>query len=447
MSEGVFYLISTSFMNIPPATSPDFSLLSDQQKLVIKSFESGKNIFITGGAGSGKSHLLNFLKRNYGQFGLEVTASTGVAAVNVGGATIYSWAGIGLANLPIDQIVENILSKKFSRVRRRIRQVRALAIDEISMISAEVFEILDQVFRRVRENDKPMGGMQLLLFGDFLQLPPINKTSQNFNFCFKSESWIDLSPEIFVLEEIFRQTDKKFIKILNNLRFGKLDESDRAELQLRVRANDNGCAIRPTILTTHNVKVEKINEVELKKIPREEVVHVAEYFGAIDKIEFLKKNCMAPEFLKLKVGAQVMMIKNTYQKDGIINGSLGIIREFSSKKSYPLVEFANGKILTISPEEWLIEKFDEEKKLVVTESGVSQVPLILAWAMTIHKSQGLTLDKISCDLSDIFSPGQAYVALSRARSLSSIFIESINFDRISSNREAANFYQKLNSIG
>jgi hypothetical protein len=157
----------------------------------------------------------------------------------------------------------------------------------------------------------------------------------------------------------------------------------------------------------------------------------------------LKKNCIAAETLKLKVGAQVMMIKNTYQKEGIINGSLGIVRNFSPKKFYPIVEFVNGKILTIAPEEWLIEKYDEEKRLVVTEAGVNQVPLILAWAMTIHKSQGLTLDKISCDLSDVFSPGQAYVALSRARSLEGIFIESINFNRIATNREAVDFYKSL----
>jgi len=424
-------------------TSPDFSLLSDQQKLVIDSFEQGKNLFVTGGAGSGKSYLLNFLKRNYSQSGLEVTASTGIAAVNIGGSTIHSWAGIGLANLPIDQIVENIFSTKFSRVRRRIKQARALAIDEVSMISAEVFEILNQVFQRVRENKKPMGGIQMLLFGDFLQLPPINRSGNNFNFCFSSDAWKSLDPQVFVLEEIFRQRDADFIKVLNNLRFGRLDENDRAILESRIKADDKQLAIRPTILTTHNIKVEKINEVELKKIPREEVTHTAQYFGAVEKMEFLKKNCIAAEFLKLKVGAQVMMVKNTYQKEGIINGSLGIVRNFSPKKFYPIVEFTNGKILTISPEEWVIEKFDEEKKALVVEVGVTQVPLILAWAMTIHKSQGLTLDKISCDLSDVFSPGQAYVALSRARSLEGVFIESINFNRISSNHEAIGFYKNL----
>jgi ATP-dependent DNA helicase PIF1 len=421
----------------------DSNSLSDQQKSVVQSFESGKNIFVTGGAGSGKSHLLNFLKLNYSKFGLEVTASTGIAAVNIGGSTIHSWSGIGLANMPIDQIIENIFSKKFSRLRRRIKSTRALAIDEISMISAEVFEILDRVFRAVRENDLPMGGIQMLLFGDFLQLPPINRNSNELNFCFNSEVWKKLNLEVFLLQKIFRQNDQNFVKILNNLRFAEFDETDRKALESRVKAIDNNLAIKPTILTTHNFKVEKINELELKKIPREEKVYEAEYFGDNFKIEFLKKNSIVSGMLKLKVGAQVMMIKNTYQKEGIINGSLGIIRDFSPKKSYPLVEFANGKILTIAPEEWLIEKFDMEKKLMTLEAGVSQIPLILAWAITIHKSQGLTLDKISCDLSDIFSPGQAYVALSRARDLSGIFIESINFDKISSHQEAVRFYREL----
>lgn len=416
--------------------------LSPAQLEVVKSFEQGNNLFITGGAGSGKSYLLSFLKRNYAGLGLEVTASTGIAAVNIGGSTIHSWAGIGLANLPIAQIIENLLSPKLARVRRKIRRARALAIDEISMISAEVFEILNKVFQAVRENDEPMGGIQILLFGDFLQLPPVNRGGANFNFCFDSQTWRDLNLQSFVLDGSFRQSDETFVKILNNLRIGNLNKSDREILESRIAIEDIS-AIRPTILTTHNLKVEQINSLELKKIPREEIVHQAEYFGEPAKIEFLKKNCLAPELLSLKVGAQVMMIKNTYQKEGIINGSLGIIRDFSPRKNYPVVEFSNKKILTIAPEEWLIERFDEEKKIIVTDARTNQVPLILAWAMTIHKSQGLTLDKISCDLSDAFSPGQVYVALSRARSLEGVFIKSINFEKIFVDHAAVKFYRDL----
>ena len=183
--------------------------------------------------------------------------------------------------------------------------------------------------------------------------------------------------------------------------------------------------------------------MELKKIPREEKSFEAKYFGELNKVELLRKNCLAVESLKLKVGAQVMMIKNTYQKEGIINGSLGVVQDFSPKKFYPVVEFANGKILTIAPEEWLIDRFDHDSKQIITEAGVTQIPLILSWAITIHKSQGLTLDKISCDLSNIFSAGQAYVALSRARSLDSVFISSINFKKITTNYEAAKFYHEI----
>jgi ATP-dependent exoDNAse (exonuclease V) alpha subunit len=417
--------------------------LSKSQQEVIESFEAGENIFVTGGAGSGKSYLLNYLKQNYSKFGFEVAASTGVAALNIGGLTIHSWAGIGLANLPVDQIVENLLSARATKARARIRRTRALAIDEISMLSSEVLEILNYVFQKIRQNDRPMGGIQILLFGDFLQLPPVNKFGSDFNFCFNSDIWQSLNMRNFVLREIFRQSDEKFIKILNNLRFGNLDEDDVEALESRVKAKDNSLAIRPTILTTHNAKVEKINHSELQKIPRETINFEAKYYGLPDKIEFLKRNCIAQNSLNLKVGAQVMMIKNTYQKEGVINGSLGIVREFSSKKSYPVVEFAGNKILTIAPEEWLVERFDESKKAVICDAGMNQVPLILAWAMTIHKSQGLTLDKISCDLSDVFSPGQAYVALSRARSLEGVFIDAINFNKIRADNAAIDFYRSL----
>lgn len=420
----------------------DTTALSDEQRQVVTAFLEGKNIFVTGGAGSGKSFLLHFLKRNFSHLGLEITASTGIAAVNIGGVTIHSWAGIGLANLPVSEIIKNILSKKFSRVRRKILKAKALAIDEISMVSLEVFEILDRVFKVVRQSDLPMGGLQLVLFGDFLQLPPIQKNGE-VKFCFESQAWRNLHLETFTLEKIFRQKDEKFVRLLNNLRLGQVSDEDMEILLSRVNAKDKNIAIKPTILTTHNFKVEKINQEELKKIPRVESVFSANYSGDLYKIEFLKKNCIASESLKLKVGAQVMMIKNTYQKEGIINGSLGVIKDFSPKKSYPIVEFSNGKILTIAPEEWLVERFDEEKQSVVVDASLMQIPLILAWAITIHKSQGLTLDKISCDLSDVFADGQAYVALSRAVSLEGVFINSINFDRIRSNADAVRFYGQL----
>ena len=423
----------------------DKAQLSAKQQDIVNKFEAGSNIFVTGGAGSGKSFLLNYLKFNYAQSGLVVTASTGIAAVNIGGSTIHSWSGIGLGNLPVEKIVENLFSSKFARVRRKIIQAKALAIDEISMIAPQTLDLIDQVLRHVRQNDAAMGGLQILFFGDFLQLPPINKLSNDIDFCFNANCWPDLNLEIFNLEEKFRQKDQQFVKILDNLRYGELDNDDVDILQSRVDAKDSNIAIKPTILTTHNYKVEKINDYHLRNIVANEATYQAKYSGSQGKVDLLKKNCIAPEALKLKVGAQVMMTKNTYQKDGIINGSLGVVVDFSLKKKYPIVKFGNNVELTISPEEWLIESYDKAKQELVQEASVAQIPLILAWAITIHKSQGLTLDKISCDLSDIFSPGQAYVALSRARSLDGVFIEKINFSKIVSAKKAKEFYKKLSA--
>lgn len=417
-------------------------LLSEEQQEVVDSYIAGRNIFVTGSAGSGKSHLLNFLKSKYLNYGLNITASTGIAAVNIGGSTIHSWSGIGLANLPVEEIIRNIISKKFSKVRRKIMAAKSLAIDEISMISKDVFEILDRVFKEIRQNDRPMGGLQILLFGDFLQLPPVDKNGK-VDFCFNSPVWHDLNLVNFNLQEIFRQDDQEFIKLLNNLRLGKIDLDDKEKLLSRLEAKDENFAIKPTILTTHNYKVEQVNNFYLKNIVAKEQIYEAQYHGDKFKIEFLKKNCLALEKLHLKIGAQVMMIKNTYQKEGIINGSLGVIKVFSPKKSYPIVEFSNGKLITIKPEEWAVERFDEEKQLRVVDANMVQIPLILSWAITIHKSQGLTLDKISCDLGDVFSPGQAYVALSRARSLKGIFLQSINFDKICASKDAVSFYEDL----
>lgn len=428
-------------MNEEIFSNIEFQKLSPEKQNVIKSLEEGNNIFITGGAGTGKSYLLNFIKRHYVNHGLHLTASTGIAAVNISGSTIHSWSGIGLGNLPISQIIRNLLKPKSNKIRRKIQQANILAIDEISMISAEILEILDQVFKEIRLDDRPMGGLQMLFFGDFLQLPPISKFNEKADFCFKSKVWNDLNLEIFELTEIYRQKDKKFSDILNNIRFGKVGENEIEILSKRINASDNSPAIKPTILTTHNAKAEEINQAELRKIVDKQQNYQADYFGDKKKIELLQKNSIASPNLNLKIGAQVMMTKNTYQKDGIINGSLGIVRDFSPKKSFPIVEFSNGKTIKIKPEEWLIERFDEDKKELITEAGVIQLPLILSWAITIHKSQGLTLDKISCDLSSIFSPGQAYVALSRARNLEGVFIKSINFNKIKSDEEATRFYK------
>jgi len=418
--------------------------LSEDQKKVIYAIEDGSSIFVTGSAGTGKSHLLKYLKENYLDSGLHITASTGIAAVNVSGQTIHSWAGIGLANIPLENILENILSRKFSYLRKRIRSTAMLAIDEISMISAEIFDILDHVFKIVRDDERPFGGIQMILFGDFFQLPPISKDSDSKNnFCFNSIAWHNLNPQIFLLKTVFRQRDPKFVKILDNIRFGNIDEEDKEILSSRINAVDNDNSIKATILSTHNRQVEKVNIAELEQINSPSRFFEAKFTGDSKKREFLKKNCLASEKLELKIGAQVMMLKNTYQKHGIINGSLGIVTEFHAKSGYPIVKFNNGKIIVITPEIWSSEKFDKEKNQIKIEASIEQIPLILSWAITIHKSQGMTLDKIKCNLINVFSEGQIYVALSRVKNLDGLFINNINFDKIQTNENIVKFYRDI----
>jgi ATP-dependent DNA helicase PIF1 len=422
-------------------------LLSEEQKQAVYAIEDGASVFISGSAGTGKSYLLQYLKTNYSDHGLHITASTGIAAVNVGGQTLHSWAAIGLGNLPAAQIIENLFSAKFSRVRRKLKLAKMLAIDEISMISAPVFDLINDLLKAIRGNEKPFGGLQLILFGDFLQLPPINRDRQmadDYQFCFQSKAWKELKPQSIMLKTVFRQADQNFVNLLNNIRFGKISDDDLEILKSRIDLPEKNSAIKPTILASHNAQVDAINQIELKKIPNISQTFSAKFSGDSLKKDFLRKNCLAPEKMELKVGAQVMMLKNTYQKEGIINGSLGIIQDFAKKTNYPIVKFNNGAILTIAPEIWALEKFDVEKREIKTEAEMSQIPLLLAWAMTIHKSQGMTLDKVKCDLSKVFADGQIYVALSRVKTLEGLHIDGIDFSRIRANPEIVEFYNQIN---
>jgi ATP-dependent DNA helicase PIF1 len=243
-------------------------LLSEEQKQAVYALEDGENIFISGSAGTGKSYLLQYLKANYSDSGLHITASTGIAAVHVGGQTLHSWAAIGLGNLPSEQIIENLFSAKFSRVRRKLKLAKMLAIDEISMISAPVFDLINELLKAVRQSEKPFGGLQLILFGDFLQLPPVNRDNQlsdNYQFCFQSKAWKELRPKPIMLKTVFRQEDKNFVKLLNNIRFGQIDDDDILTLKSRINLPEKVSAIKPTILASHNAQVDAINQLELKK--------------------------------------------------------------------------------------------------------------------------------------------------------------------------------------
>lgn len=421
-----------------------FLSLSPEQREVIYAIEDGHNVFVTGRAGTGKSYLLKYLKNEYINKGLHITASTGIAAVQVGGRTLHSWAGLGLGNMPVHQMLRNLFSAKGSRLRRKIKNAKMLAIDEVSMISSKVLDTLNELLKGVKENDKPFGGIQLILFGDFLQLPPVFRNNDaEETFCFLSDSWEGANIKHFLLKKVFRQDEEEFIGLLNNIRYGTLTHSDVEILRQRYEAKDSEGAIQPTKIVTHNAQVDRINRTRLKDIPSKERTFKAKFDGSDAKCEFLRKNSIAPEELTLKIGAQVMMLKNTYQKDGVINGSLGVIRDFSKKKGYPVVEFSNGEVITIGQESWAIESYDDKTGMVKEEASMSQIPLNLSWAITVHKSQGMTLDKIECDLAKAFADGQIYVALSRARTLNGLFIKSFDANKVSANSQIVDFYRAM----
>lgn len=412
-----------------------YSFLSESQRLAVDLVKQGKNVFITGPAGTGKSYLLNYLKKELSNRYFHVTATTGIASINIGGVTLHSWAGLGIEQVPISELIKKIFSANGSRLRNKLLTAEILAIDEVSMLSKDTFELLDNLLRKVREIEFPFGGIQLILFGDFLQLPPVRSDM----FCFESVSWIEADIKIIELKEVFRQQDERFVKLLNNIRFGIKDEKDLEILKGRSYSVD-GCSIKPTILSTHNVIVDKINYSMLSKLQAMERLFVAEYEGNKIKIEFLKKNCIAQDELYLKIGAQVMMLKNTYQKEGIYNGSIGIVTGFSVKKQYPIVEFENGAVITVCPESWESYNYNNITNEMEVDATMTQIPLRLAWSITIHKSQGMTLDKVECDLKNTFSEGQVYVALSRVRDLDGLYIKSFDINNIKANKKVLDFY-------
>jgi ATP-dependent DNA helicase PIF1 len=416
-----------------------YSYLSESQRLAADVIEEGKNVFITGCAGSGKSYLLHYLKENIKNKYLQITATTGVAAINISGTTLHSWAGLGMEELPINEIIKKIMSVKGINTRKKIQATEILAIDEISMLSMETFENLNTLLQAIRGSSKVFGGIQLIMFGDFFQLPPVNSS----NFCFESEVWRNGNIQTIVLKEVFRQGDKRFVELLNNIRYGKIVKEDVEILKTRYNVRDDS-VIKPTILSTHNSYVERINCEYLNKLPTEEKVFEAYYNGSKTKVEILKKNCIAKETLVLKVGCQVMMLKNTYQKDGIINGSIGIVVDFTnSKKSYPIVRFENGKELLIKSDVWEITSYNKSANCLETEAEMVQIPLNLAWAITVHKSQGMTIEKAECDLANSFAEGQVYVALSRVRDLRGLYIKSFDINKIKVNKKILDFYEGL----
>lgn len=388
------------------------------QKNAFDILKMGANVFLTGAAGSGKTYLLNkyisYLQQN--NISVGITASTGIAATHMNGRTIHSWCGMGTKETITEEEIKDLLWKKY--LRETILSARVLIIDEVSMLHAHQLDLVNQICKAFRSNPLPFGGLQVILCGDFFQLPPVSKNGTPSHFVFESDAWEEMNIKICYLSEQFRQEDKDFLQVLNAIRNNTVTETIKHHLIKRLNQEVH-ISIPPIKLFTHNLDVDVINSFELSKIKQEPKTYPMTSYGIPALVKLLKKSCLAPEELILKEGAIVMFVRNNFGK-GYVNGTLGKVVGFEKESNYPIIETAAKERIVAEPESWTIE---DDK---VVKAAISQIPLRLAWAITVHKSQGMSLDAAVMDLSKSFEPGMGYVALSRVRTLAGIKLLGIN---------------------
>jgi hypothetical protein len=394
--------------------------------------KTGASIFLTGQPGSGKTHTVNRYVRELQRQGVDYayTASTGIAATHGHGVTIHAWSGIGvreaLSRRDLDLLATN------RRVAARIEKTNVLIIDEISMLPARALTMVDAVCRHVRGSQVPFGGMQIVLVGDFFQLPPVVRKARNDGalpldddggnfgdgFAHGSPAWRDLSPTVCYLSEQHRQSDKAFLDVLAAIRANACTGTHREHLSGR-RIEPDALPADCTRLFTHNAAVDDINLRELAKLKGKPTRFTMTTRGPDPFVQALQRGCLSPVSLELKQGAVVMFTRND-PGGRYVNGTLGLVESFEDDDGPPVVRTRSGKRITAEPAKWKIEEGGKER------ASLTQIPLRLAWAMTVHKSQGMSLDAAVIDLSKAFEYGQGYVALSRLRTLSGLYLLGLN---------------------
>ena len=428
--------------------------LTDEQQEVIKTLASGVNVFMTGCGGTGKSHVIKslpvvlapLLKEKLGHDPVICcTALTGCAALLLGSdaSTLHSWAGVGLGKDDVAELVFKI--QRNGRAKKHWKQTDLLIIDEISMLTLDLLDKLDDIGKRMRRSDKPFGGLQLLLVGDFCQLPPVMKDCE-LQFAFESSRWSTIVQKTVELKEIHRQKDPVFQTVLGEARRGSLSPESIALLKGRMGLDWKKQKIRPTLLFPKNAEVDMINAANLKALKgirpfmagfkssgKTKTDLTGEAF--LRAVAALDKDSMYRAKLELAVGAQVMLVKNLDVPGGLVNGSRGVVVRFADDGS-PIVEFLNGREVQMSLQEWPIDGYPGVTR--------TQYPLRLAWACTIHKAQGATLDSALIDIGlGVFEVGQAYVALSRVKSLDSLFVHSFSPEAFRLHTRVEAFYKRL----
>ncbi|KAF8647713.1 hypothetical protein AX16_006549 [Volvariella volvacea WC 439] len=463
--------------------------LSQEQMHILQLAQEGSNVFYTGSAGTGKSVLLReiikTLRNKYVKHpdAVAVTASTGIAACNVGGVTVHSFAGIGLGLESVNDLASKI--KKNKKAYTRWKRTKVLIIDEVSMVDGELFDKLEGLGRTLRKEKGPFGGIQVIVTGDFFQLPPVSKAGP-VKFAFEAETWSDTIQHTFNLTKVFRQSDQEFVDMLNEMRFGRLSQQAISKFKSLSRPLAFEDGLDATELFPRREDVDKSNSTRIARLNTQEMHFVAVDAGVIQdpaQREKILSNMMAPQRLSLRLDAQVMLIKNV--DDTLVNGTMGRVIRFvdptvyqtqydpeselggegaignntssvgsaakkggpgvGTGKKYPVVEFvqSNGfrRTMLVMPEVWKVELPSGE-----VQASRTQLPLILSWAMSIHKAQGQTLDRVKVDLGKVFERGQAYVALSRATSLEGLQV--LNFDprKVTVHPKVAEWSKTLSTI-
>ena len=373
-----------------------------KQETALKLLKAGENVFLTGSAGAGKTYTLNqyiqYLKAR--KVPVAITASTGIAATHMNGMTIHTWAGIGIKDVLTDHDLKNMKERKY--LKEHLENAQVLIIDEISMLHAKQLNLVNQVLKYFKESDDAFGGIQVIVAGDFFQLPPVGKNEERNRdkFCFMSEAWVEAKFRVCYLTEQHRQGNDFLNDILNAIRSQSINQSHIQALE-NTRQQDIGETF--TRLYTHNADVDQINFQHLNAIETDGRQFDAKCDGNAKLVETLKSSVRAPESLVLKKNAKVMFVKNNFDM-GYINGSLGEVVGFEEDDEYgilPKVQLTDGTTLLVEPETWSVDN-DAGK----TIASFQQIPLRLAWAITIHKSQGMTLAAAEINLSHTFEKGQ-----------------------------------------
>lgn len=453
-------------------------VLSQEQTQILQLVEQGKSLFYTGSAGTGKSVLLReiikSLQKRYCKSpdAVAITASTGIAACNIGGVTIHSFSGIGIGEGSAEDL--SVKVRKNRKATSRWIRTKVLIIDEVSMLDGDLFDKLAKLGSIIRKSSVPFGGIQVVVTGDFFQLPPVSKgSSAAVKFAFEAQCWSQTIQRTFNLTKVFRQKDEEFVNMLNDMRFGKLSSLSIDRFKSLSRAIDYRDGIGPTELFPRREDVDRSNQSRMASLTAEEKQYTATDGGSLkdpNQREKILSNFMAPKRLVLRVGAQVMLIKN--MDETLVNGSMGKVVRFVQPQFYrtefdevnpnekpksekkkpttndmfcPVVEFILPNRTTrqalIEPETWRVEQPDGD----VQVSRI-QLPLILAWAMSIHKSQGQTLERVKVDLARVFEKGQAYVALSRATSLDGLQVLNFNATKVQAHPKVVEWSKTLETI-